>query len=127
VTLTVGGRPQVLERSTAGQWTIDGVLAAHLAGCMNLRLSRFTDTLSVRRRALRPGRSAEIQAVWVDVPGLDLQVIRQRHTRPSADRHRHDTLKSGHPNEITVDHLGVVVWYPGAFERLSATLAGGTR
>jgi uncharacterized protein len=76
--LTLSGGPHLaLERSTAGQWTIHGVPAAQFAGCtdVDLRLSPSTNTIPIRRLALRIGDSAEIQAVWVDVPSFDLRVI----------------------------------------------------
>jgi uncharacterized protein len=55
-----------------------------------------------------------------------MRVVRQRYTRLGAHCYRYDNLQSGYQADITVDDLGLVTGYPGAFERLSMTPEGGT-
>jgi uncharacterized protein len=127
--LTLSGGPHLaLARSAASGWTINGAPAVQLASCtdLDIRLTPSTNTLPIRRLALRVGDVAEIQAVWVDVPSFDLRVVQQRYTRLGAHCYQYDNLQSGYHADITVDDLGLVTGYPGAFERLSMTPEGGT-
>jgi uncharacterized protein len=115
------GASLTLARSTIGGWTINGAPAAQMAGCtdLDIRLTPSTNTLPIRRLALEVGAAAEIQVVWVDVPSFDLRVVRQRYTRLRAHCYQYDNLLSGYQADITVDDLGLVTGYPGAFERLN--------
>lgn len=83
---TTGRGGQYARRLTAdglGAWTVDGLPAAGLDGCVDVDIYcvPITNTFPIRRLGLMPGEHSEITAVWVGVPALDLEVSRQTYRR----------------------------------------------
>lgn len=108
-----------------GRWTDpDARHLPDLDGCLDLDISvtPFTNTLPVRRLALRPGEAAEIEVAYVAVPELTLSRERQRYTclaqTPASGRYRFESLDGSFTAELTVDAAGLVVDYPPLFKRI---------
>ena len=116
-----GSETLLLERRRDGSW-LDGSGArlADFDGCtdLDLRFTPLTNTLPIRRLGLEVGESAEISAVWVNAPELTLRRVEQRYTRLKEDVYRYENLSSGYNSEVTVDEDGLVLDYPGAFQRV---------
>jgi hypothetical protein len=111
----------------AGRWTGPaGERLPQLDGCLDVDLtsSVFTNTLSIRRLGLAPGRSEETTVVYVTVPGLGVSISRQRYrclaSAPDGARYRFEAPASGFVAEISVDRDGLVVDYPGIARRVWA-------
>ena len=79
---------------------------------------------SIGRLKLPIGRSAEIKAAYITVPELELSPAPQRYTRLAADRYRYEGLGTGFAAEIAIDADGLVLDYPGVFERVERPPAG---
>lgn len=109
-----------LTRRDDGSWQRagHGELPA-LVGCheVDIILTPFTNTLPIRRLGLDVGEAAEIRALYVMLPQLELTAQRQRYTRLAPDRYRYEGLDTGYVNEIGVDPDGLVLDYPGLWER----------
>lgn len=106
----------------AGNW-VDRSAAAmpQLRGAIDLDISitPFTNTLAIQRLNLRTGRSEEILAVYIRVPGLTITTDRQRYTCLAAGRrYRYESVDSDFTREIEVDGHGLVVTYPDLFRRV---------
>jgi len=104
-----------------GAWTnADGVPLPGLAGAIDLDLSAspFTNTLPIRRLALPVGGAAEIVVAYVSFPDLALFPHPQRYTNLGERRWLFESLDADFKREITVDEDGLVVSYPGLFERV---------
>lgn len=104
-----------------GRWTnADGVPLPDLAGAIDLDLSAspFTNTLPIRRLGLPVGGAAEIVVAYVSFPDLALFPHPQRYTRLADRRWLFESLDADFKREITVDEDGLVVSYPGLFERV---------
>lgn len=115
------GRRLGLRRSVDGEWTREsGEPLPEFTGCTDLDLSAtpLTNTLPLRRLGLAVGEGAVIEAVWVGLPEFTLRRVRQRYIRLGERTYRYENLESGYRNEVTVDEHGLVVLYPGAFERV---------
>ena len=80
-----GGEPVDLrfERDAEGEWTLDGVRCAEVAGCEDLDLSftPATNILPLRRLALEVGQSAEVRSAWLEWPEVRLSLLVQRYER----------------------------------------------
>lgn len=130
--LLSGARTELDLRSDShGSWS-DGSLnpLPQLDGCIDVDISvtPFTNTLPIRRLALRPGESAEVALVFIDVPAMTIQPVRQRYT--CLERHAtagalyrfdslpYDALPDGFTAILPVDADGIVLDYPGLFTRL---------
>ncbi len=90
-------------------------------GCddIDLALTPATNTLPIRRLGLQVGSSESVIAAWVKFPELTIQPLSQRYTRLAKDTYRYES-NTGVSAEIVVDDLGLVIAYPGAWERIAA-------
>lgn len=109
---------------SAGGWNQCGFESSpELNGCTDIDItaSPFTNTLPIRRLDLDVGESSEIDVAYVWVPEMVLDRKSQRYTRlePEGgfDRYRFESLDSGFAADITVDDWGLVMDYPGLFDR----------
>ena len=108
-----------------GRWTdAAGRRLPALDGCLDVDLSStaFTNTLPIRRLGMVPGWSEEIVVVYVEVPGLELSVARQRYHCLSwasdGGRYRFEAPATSFTAEISVDGDGLVVDYPAIARRV---------
>lgn len=116
-----GGGELALSSDGAGRWQGGGQPLPALDGCIDVDITAtpFTNTLPIRRLGLAVGENAAIRVAYVAVPTLALSAVTQHYTclEPNAC-YRY----AGHPPdfsaELQVDAAGLVVTYPGLFERL---------
>jgi hypothetical protein len=104
-----------------GNW-IDGSAAplSHLVGAIDIDLSitPFTNTLPIRRLRLLAGQSADILAVYIQLPGLMVTTDRQRYICLAPRLYRYESIDSDFTRDIEIDDHGLVVTYPGLFRRV---------
>lgn len=114
-----------LDRSLAlvadgeGHWARDGVVAPELEGCIDVDIwpTPFTNTLPIRRLGLAPGERRELSAAWVNAPALTVAPMAQAYTRLGEHRYLFESLESGFRAELELDDDGLVLDFPGVFER----------
>lgn len=123
----VGGASLYLVADGEGNWrdAAGGCPLPELDGCVDvdIRVTPATNTLPIRRLMLDVGESREITVAYVPLPDgkCDLRPRRvtQRYTRlEGLGRYRYEGLDSGFTAEIEVDAAGLVLDYPGVFQRL---------
>jgi hypothetical protein len=118
-----GGRSELqLELPADGDWLADGAPVPLLTGCVDVDLesSALTNAFPVRRLSLRPGESAEVPAVYVRAPELQLEVLEQRYTRAAAARpasYRYAAPRFAFAATLEYDQAGLVTDYPGIAKR----------
>jgi len=105
------------------RWWMDGRPMAGLDGSIDVDLgvTPSTNTLPIRRLGLEIGASAEILAAWIRFPELEVVPAKQRYTRLSDRRYLYQS--NTFEAELDVDELGLVMTYPGIWER--AAVDGG--
>ena len=119
-----GSRSRSLIHDLSGVWTVDKQEIETPQGCLDIDIAStpFTNTLPIRRLNLEIGASREIDVVWVDVPNLGIEIVRQRYKRLTpengSDRYLYASVGSDSTYELTVDSEGVVIDY----ERFAARL-----
>lgn len=104
-----------------GRWRgSDGELPA-VNGCVDVDLgaSPCTNTLPIRRLNIGVGDSENVTAAWIRFPDLTVEALAQTYTRVASDRYRYESA-TGFSAEISVDEDGVVMLYPGGWERVAA-------
>lgn len=108
-----------------GHWRLgDGTAASELDGCIDvdLAITPATNTLPIRRLRLGPGRSAQIAAAYIEFPSLRFRAASQRYTRlddrdqSPLFRYESATFRA----DLPVDDFGLVLDYPGIWERIAA-------
>lgn len=131
VQLLATSRTLTLVADGAGSWH-DGAgqpLPA-LDGCVDvdITITPATNTLPIRRLGLAPNQSSDIRVVYVGAPTLTLEPGEQRYTARSTRSYHFAALGSNFQADLTLDADGLVVDYPGLFERVwpGADVASGT-
>lgn len=119
-----GRRTLTLRTDGQGNWR-DGQGAAlpELAGCRDIDIwpTPFTNSFPLLRSRLAISERREFHMAWVSAPDLTVKSQPQAYTRLSERRYRFENLDgSGFTTEITVDEDGLVVDYPGFFQRVPA-------
>jgi uncharacterized protein len=121
---TIGSDVKTLSLTveSRGVWRSSGEELPPIQGCddVDLALTPASNTLPIRRLNLAVGASASIIVAWVKLPDLTVQPLSQRYSRLTQDTYRYES-NTGFSAEVTVDNLGLVVHYPGAWDR-AATL-----
>jgi uncharacterized protein len=122
--------PRDLNLSTDGKgtWTNGmGEVIPSLNRCLDIDISAtpFTNTLPIRRLALKPGMSTTLKIVYIAVPQLQVTGVEQRYTcleaTPDGGLYRYESLNNGVTEftaELPVDSDGLVIDYPGLFRRV---------
>ncbi len=123
---TVAGRGALqLKSDGMGNWFGgDGAPLPELAGCIDVDISAtpFTNTLPIKRRDWRVGQVREFSMVYISVPALAVSVEAQRYTcldqSATGATFRFEALSSDFSAMLPVDASGLVLDYPGLFQRL---------
>lgn len=114
-----GRRETTLESDDRGNWTVDGVVAAHLAGCLDVDLesSAMTNAFPVHRLGLAIGTAAAAPAVYVRAADLDVGRLEQTYERRPDDdgRQSYDYRAPAFDFActLTYDASGLLLDYPG--------------
>ncbi|MDQ3805405.1 MAG: putative glycolipid-binding domain-containing protein [Acidobacteriota bacterium] len=127
VSFVAGGRGLSLTADGEGRWfDRSGAAVPALDGCVDLDITAtpLTNTLPIRRLALRQGESAAIRVAYVTIPDLRVAPDEQRYTRletgAAGGRYRFEQVGSGFTAVLQVDGDGLVEDYPGLFKRVWA-------
>lgn len=111
-----------IERSVAGEWSVEGMKIGALRGCddVDLGFSPVTNLLPIRRLGLSIGAHARVRAAWVRLPELTVELLEQTYARVASDRYYYENAGGAFRRELVVDAFGCVVEYPGLW-RAKAT------
>ena len=115
----------VMHSDGKGHWTNNqGESISRLNGCrdIDIHYSPFTNTLAIRRLALRQGETGKIDVAFINVPDMKVSAVQQRYTllknTPEGGLYRYESLASGFTTELPVDSDGLVIDYPKFFRRI---------
>jgi hypothetical protein len=115
----VGDSPMMtFERQDDGRWLMNGTEVPAVAGCFDfdLGITPATNTLALRRLALKVGEVGETVAAWLDPSDWTLKPLKQTYTRVS--EHEYDYASTtGYGGRFEVDDDLVIRRYPGWWER----------
>lgn len=120
----MGSRQTLLESDGAGHWLVEGELAPHLDGCMDVDLesSAMTNTLPVHRLGLPPGARADAPAAYVHALTLAAdrldQVYRRIPDEAAHQRYDYAAPAFDFTSRLVYDESGLVVDYPGIAVRV---------
>ena len=91
-----------------------------LEGCreVDIQVSPFTNSLPIGRLKLAADEAREILAAYITVPEITLSRAPQRYTRLARDRYRYEGLGTGFAADLSIDADGLVLDYPGIFQRV---------
>ncbi len=119
-----GASRTVLRHDGAGHWTVNGIAASELDGCIDVDLesSACTNTLPVHRRP-RSREQFEAPAAYVRVANGEVQRLEQTYRRVSdldgARRYQYYAPQFSFACEIEYDRHGLPLEYPGIARRVA--------
>ncbi len=105
-----------------GNWSDKSGDKPQLRGAIDVDITAtpFTNTLPIRRLKLGNEQSADILTVYIHLPELGITTHPQRYTCIEAGRlYRFESLDSDFARDIEVDADGLVLTYPGLFNRFT--------
>ena len=93
-------------------WMVDGKRRTDLGKCtdVDMESSPVTNTIPIRRTALKIGERVDLSAAWVRFPSLRVEPLEQSYERISAKKYRYRSA-SGFSAELEVDNFGLVTHY----------------
>jgi uncharacterized protein len=121
----IGKHDVELETDGRGRWRIDGRPAAYLSGCrdVDLEASCLTNALPVHRLGLEVGQAADAPAAYVRASDLGVERLEQRYTRledlDGAQRYHYQAPAFEFECELSYDHVGLLLAYPGIGQRVA--------
>ncbi|MEO8613115.1 MAG: putative glycolipid-binding domain-containing protein [Chloroflexota bacterium] len=126
VRLEYEGRDELsLWKDERGNWyDTEGDLLPDLKGCIDIDISAtpFTNTLPIKRIAWTVGQTETLRMVYFLIPEMTFHVDEQRYTcleqRADGATFRFEQLATGFTAVLPVDADGLVLDYPGLFERV---------
>lgn len=94
------------------------------SGCLDVDISAtpFTNTLPIKRSALKIGEAIDISVVYFLIPEMSVQRSEQRYTRLGNDLYRFEEngLFAGFTADLRFDNEGFVIEYPELFRRIES-------
>ncbi len=114
-----GIRHAQLEADGLGRWRVDGEIASHLDGCLDVDLesSAMTNALPVHRMGLPVGARASAPAAYVRALDLSVERLDQDYARTADEgrcqRYDYAAPVFGFACRLVYDESGLVLDYPG--------------
>ena len=120
----VGGQSDArlaLKADGAGHWTLDEGALPDLDGALDVDLgfTPATNTLAIKRLDLAVGETGTARAVWIGLPGEEVEAFDQTYERVEADRYQYRA--GSYVNELSVNAGGLVIAYPGEWEMVAVS------
>jgi len=109
----------IFQRALPGNWEIDGYPSDQFRGCIDIDISLtpFTNSLPINRLKLDMHEERQINVLYIDILGREVKEVRQKYTRLSELEYKYENVPNDFEAIIQVDRSGLVVNYPGLFER----------
>ena len=127
LTLRANGTMQDIQvfADGAGNWSDSvGNELPEYSGCLEIDISAtpFTNTLPVKRSALKIGETLDISVVYFLIPEMSIQRSEQRYTKLENDLYRFEEngLFAGFTADVRFDSDGLVIDYPDLFRRIES-------
>ena len=115
-------RTMGLRADGRGRWKhADGQPIPELDGCIDVDIwpTPFTNSFPIWRTPMTKGQREAFRMAWIDGTALTVEAKSQAYTRLAERRYRFESLDgSGFQAELSLDEDGLVLDYPGLFQRV---------
>ncbi|MDN3691811.1 putative glycolipid-binding domain-containing protein [Chryseobacterium tructae] len=86
---------------------------------IDISLTPFTNTLPINSLKLNENDTQEIKVIYIDVLNNLVKPVTQQYTRIAPHTYHYDNLQTDFKSDILVDDSGLVVNYPGLFDKIA--------
>lgn len=102
-----------ISRDGLDHWSVNGTIHPEFDGLQDLDLafSPCSNTLPIRRLSLPMGGSANVTALWLRFPQLDVKPLAQKYTRIAEFEYRYESNNGQFKADLEVDREGLVINY----------------
>lgn len=111
----------LLKNDEKGNWYINDEQAEEYKDCIDIDISLtpFTNLLPIRRLNLSKAEQQKIDVLYIDVFNSEIKPLQQKYTRLSDFEYKYENVPNDFEAVITTDEYGLVISYPGLFERIA--------
>ena len=104
-------------------WSVNGRPGEKFNGCIDIDISLtpFTNTLPINRLNLSEKEEKQIDVLYVDVLAREIKPVQQKYRKLSKTDYQYENVPNDFEALLSVDDLGLVVKYPGLFDRTYIT------
>ncbi|MCG2615302.1 putative glycolipid-binding domain-containing protein [Terrimonas sp. NA20] len=109
----------LLTRNKEDDWIMNNEKAYTFTGCIDvdIALTPFTNTLPINRLNMREGEDRIISVIYFDLLNWDVKPVKQLYRKISENIYHYENIPNNFNADITVDKQGLVIEYPGLFNR----------
>jgi hypothetical protein len=109
-----------MHRDESGQWYKNKVHVPEYDHCTDVDIiyTPFTNSLPINRLNLAEGETGEVEVIYFNLPDWKVEHVSQRYTRLGIRHYKYENLTSGFSTILEVDEYGLVIDYPGIWERI---------
>ncbi|MET0461739.1 MAG: putative glycolipid-binding domain-containing protein [Chitinophagaceae bacterium] len=109
----------LLVKNSEDDWMMNNEKVYTFTGCIDvdIALTPFTNTLPVNRLKLHEGEEQIISVIYVDLLNWDVKPVKQLYRRAAENIYHYENIPNNFEADIMVDKQGVVIDYPGLFNR----------
>lgn len=115
------GKNKLTGKKLQNEWEINNVINPDFKGFpfIDISLTPFTNTLPINNLKLAENDSQEIKVIYIDVLNNLIKPVTQQYTRIATYTYHYDNLQTDFKSDILVDENGLVVNYPGLFDKIA--------
>ncbi len=108
-------------RKIQHEWEINDTIHSDFKGFsfIDISLTPFTNTLPINNLKLNEGDSQEIKVIYIDILNNLVKPVTQQYTRTAPHTYHYNNLQTDFKSDILVDESGLVVNYPGLFDKIA--------
>ncbi|REC49518.1 putative glycolipid-binding domain-containing protein [Chryseobacterium pennipullorum] len=116
-----GVKEQLAGKKQDEEWIINGTLHQEFNGFqyIDISVTPFTNTLPINHLKLTENRPQKINVIYIDVLHHHFKPAVQRYTCLATGTYLYENVETDFKSEILVDDIGLVISYPGLFERIA--------
>lgn len=112
-------RKKITGEKAGAEWKLNGFVDPRYSNFffIDISLTPFTNTLPIRNLRLDVGQEQEIDVIYINILENDVLPVKQRYRKEKDGLFRFQTVPNDFEATISVDELGLVIFYPLLFER----------
>ncbi|WP_347216489.1 putative glycolipid-binding domain-containing protein [Chryseobacterium sp.] len=115
------GKNKLTGKKLQNEWEINDVINPDFKEFpfIDISLTPFTNTLPINNLQLAENDSQEIKVIYIDVLNHLVKPVTQQYTKIDRNTYHYNNLQTDFKSDILVDENGLVVNYPGLFDKIA--------
>jgi hypothetical protein len=113
-------KKKIIGEKINNKWKMNGVINPSYTDFdfIDISLTPFTNTLPIRNLNLEIGQEQEVNVIYINILDNYVKPVKQKYRKISDRTYKYENVPNDFEADISVDELGLVIFYPLLFERL---------